>query len=276
MVAQTSVTSMTDMIDYTLITGASRGIGAAFARRLAAVGNPLILTARDGEALEALRQELMARHPIPVRILPLDLTQPDAARRLHAECGRRGWRVGMLINNAGFGRFGEFLRHSVDDYVSMIRLNGTVPVELTRLFLPDMRARGQGAIINVASSAAFQPTPYLAVYGATKAFLLSFTEALAAECAGTGIQVLALCPGATRTEFFVNAGIADFEKTSPMPLQSAEAVVDEALRALGQGRHRVIAGWRNRLMALGTRLLPHGQTLKLSARVMRRWFGSDA
>lgn len=264
---------MKDMTEYTLITGASRGIGAAFARRLAAAGNALILTARDGAALEALRQELASRHAIPVHTMIEDLTRPAAARAIHAECNRRQWRVTRLINNAGFGRFGDFTRHTVEDYEAMIRLNTVAPVELTRLFLPEMRARGHGAIINVASTAAFQPTPYLAVYGATKAFLLSFSEALAAECAGSGVQVLALCPGATRTDFFGAAGRPDFATASPAPMQSAEAVVDEALRALSRGRHRVVTGGTNRLMLLASRLLPDGLMLKLSRRVMQRWLG---
>ncbi|MFM8441830.1 MAG: SDR family NAD(P)-dependent oxidoreductase, partial [Methylococcus sp.] len=190
------------MNEYTLITGASRGLGAAFARRLAAEGDALILTARDGAALEALRQELTSLYALPVQTLVEDLTLPDAAHAIHTECQRQQWRVTRLINNAGFGRFGEFTRHGAEDYAAMIRLNTLAPVELARLFLPDLLQQGRGAIINVASTAAFQPTPYLAVYGATKAFVLSFSEALAAECAGSGVQVLALCPGPTRTAFF--------------------------------------------------------------------------
>jgi len=273
---QTHHLTVNDMTEYTLITGASRGIGAAFARRLAAAGNALILTARDGDALEALRQELASRHAIPVHTLIEDLTRPAAAHALHAECSRRQWRVTRLINNAGFGRFGDFPSHTVEDYESMIRLNTLAPVELTHLFLPEMRARGHGAIINVASTAAFQPTPYLAVYGATKAFLLSFSEALAAECAGSGVQVLAVCPGATRTEFFGAAGRPDFATSTPAPMQSAEAVVDEALRALSRSRHRVVTGKTNRLMLLASRLLPGGLKLKLSMRVMQRWLGPAA
>ena len=261
------------MTEYTLITGASRGIGAAFARRLAAEGKALILTARDGAALEALRQELEARHAIAVHTLIEDLTRPDAARAIHAECQRRPWRVTMLINNAGFGRFGAFTRHDAETYEAMIRVNTLAPVELARLFLPDLLQQGRGAIINVASTAAFQPTPYLAVYGATKAFLLSFSEALAAECAGSGVQVLALCPGPTRTAFFDAAGLPDFATASTATVQSAEAVVDEALRALRQGRYRIVTGKTNRLLLLASRLLPGGLTLKLSRRVMQRWLG---
>ena len=264
------------MTEYTLITGASRGLGAAFARRLAAEGDALILTARDGAGLETLRQELAARHALPVQILIEDLTRPDAARAIHAECQRRQWRVTRLINNAGFGRFGDFPRDDVETYEAMIRLNTLAPVELARLFLPDLLQQGRGAIINVASIAAFQPTPYLAVYGATKAFLLSFSEALAAECAGSGVQVLALCPGPTRTAFFDTAGWTHFEAASPAPMQSAEAVVEEALQALRQGRYRVVTGQSNRLMLLGSRLLPDGLRLKISRRMMRRWFGPAA
>lgn len=262
---------------YTLITGASRGIGAAFAKRLARAGRPLILVARDRTQLQCLKTELEREHAIPVQVLALDLTQPGAAEAIHAECTSRGWPVTQLINNAGFGRFGDFLEHEATTYESMIRLNALAPVELTHCFLPGMRAIGHGVIINVASMAAFQPTPYLAVYGATKAFLLSFSEALAGECIGTDIRILTLCPGATQTDFFRAAGRKGNEKLhGAPPMQTAEQVVDAALKALRTSRHLVVPGKKNRLMAMLASHLPRSLALSLAARWLRRQFGKPA
>lgn len=262
---------------YTLITGASRGLGAAFARRLARDGQPLILVARDRAQLLGLKAELEQAHAIPVQVLELDLAEPGAAGTLPAECTRQGWSVTQLINNAGCGRFGEFQDHAVTTYAAMIRLNTLVPVELAHGFLPGMRAQGQGVIINVASLAGFQPTPYLAVYGATKAFLLSFSEALAGECLGTGIRILTVCPGATQTDFFRAAGLEGVETLQGAPpLQSAEQVVDTSLQALRSGRRLHIPGWRNRLMAALTSHLPRSLVVPLAARCLRRQFGKSA
>ncbi|MBS1214780.1 MAG: short-chain dehydrogenase/reductase [Proteobacteria bacterium] len=261
------------MAHYALITGASRGIGAAFAHRLAAEKRPLILVSRDREDLGTLKTELGERHGIPVHVLVADLTQADAARTIHDTCARNGWRVSLLVNNAGMGRFGEFLQHPLEDYGHMIRLNVQAPVELTHLFLADMRAAGHGEIINVASMAAFQPTPYIAVYGATKAFLLAFSEAVAAECFGTPIRILALCPGATRTNFFAAAGLQNLSVVDTALMQSSEAVVDAALQALKAGRTRIIPGWLNRVMATLSSLVPRRLNLYLSARAIKRGFG---
>lgn len=256
---------------YTLVTGASRGIGAAFARRLAAAGQPLILTARDSARLQALQAELRDRHAVPVETVALDLAAAGAAEALCRHCEAAGWVVEMLVNNAGFGRVGAFEAQPLADYEAMLRVNVAGPMALCRHVLPAMKARGRGAIVNVASLAAFQPTPYLAVYGATKAFLLAFSEALAAECAGTGVRVLALCPGPTRTEFFAVAGFGA-GRTPDMPLmQTPEAVVEAALNALQAGRFEAIPGWRNRLLAGVSRHLPRRWLLPLSARAMRTW-----
>ncbi len=256
---------------YTLITGASRGLGAAFARHLAATGRPLILVARDLERLEALRAEIATHPAADIQLIRMDLTQPDAAQALHDTCRRQGWTVSQLINNAGFGRFGDFLAHPVSDYDHMIRLNATLPVELTHRFLPELVLQPGASLINVASMAGFQPTPYLAVYGATKAFVIAFSQALAAEYAGAGLRVLTLCPGATRTEFFHAAGQGELLTSASMALQSADAVVDCALAALNQGAGLVVPGWKNRLMAGMVKWVPQRWSLPLSARVMRRW-----
>ena len=266
-------TDVRRMTAYALITGASRGLGAAFARRLASEERPLILVARSQDLLAALKTELTEHYGVPVQVLVADLTQPDATRSIHAACTRNGWRVSLLVNNAGIGRFGDFLQHPLEDYDAMIRLNALAPVELMHLFLADMKKAGQGEVINVVSMAAFQPTPYVSVYGATKAFLLSFSEAIAAECFGTNIRILALCPGAVRTNFFEAAGLQNLSVIEAASMQSSEAVVDVALRALKTGQTRVVPGWKNRLMAILSSLVPRRWNLPLSARAIQRAFG---
>ena len=154
----------------------------------------------------------------------------------------------------------------------MLRLNSLAPLELTHRFLADMRQAGRGEIINVVFMAAFQPTPYIAVYGATKAFLLSFSEALAGECLGTPVRILALGPGATRTDFFRAAGLSNLAILDAAPMQSPEAVVDAALKAMKTGQTRIVPGWQNRVMALLGTLVPRRWNLPLSARAIRRTF----
>jgi hypothetical protein len=268
---------MTDTVldgrtDYALITGASRGLGAAFARRLAAERRPLILVARSKDQLAALQVELTAEYGIPVQVLAADLTEPGAAQAIYEACAQNAWRVALLINNAGIGRFGGFLTHPVADYEAMLRLNALAPLELTHRFLAEMRQAGRGEIINVVSMAAFQPTPYITVYGATKAFLLSLSEALAGECLGTPIRILALCPGATRTDFFRAAGLSNLGILDTATMQSPEAVVDAALKALKTEQTRVVPGWQNRVMALLSTLVPRRWNLPLSARAIKRTF----
>lgn len=263
----------TDPDRYALITGASRGIGAAFARQLAARGTALILTGRDGESLHALQAGLMQQYGVAVEVLVEDLAVPGGARKIFEACQEAGWAVRMLVNNAGFGRFGTFEQSSIGDYEAMIRVNMQAPVELVHYFLPVMREAGQGTIINLASVAAFQPTPYMGVYGASKAFLRSFSQSLAVECRGTGIRVLAVCPGATRTDFFATGGL-ESTKALDGTMQSADEVVAEALRALDAGRMQVITGWLNRVMVGMVRLSPERVLLAVSGRLMKNWSGA--
>ncbi|HEY6236260.1 MAG TPA: SDR family oxidoreductase, partial [Candidatus Elarobacter sp.] len=188
-----------------LITGASSGIGEAFARALAARGEDLVLVARSAERLEALAAELSAKHGVRAHVLPADLSDPKAVDALVAELTARGLTVTTLINNAGFGTHGEFASLDAARERDEVIVNVLAPVQLTHALLPAMVARKSGAIVNVGSTASFQPVPYMAVYGATKAFLLSFSEALAEEVRAHGVRVVALCPGQTDTAFF--AGI---------------------------------------------------------------------
>ena len=248
-----------------LVTGASSGIGAVFAERLAAAGAGLVLVARRKDVLEHLAEGLRARHRVTVEVIPADLDDPGAAAQVCHALDERGVLIDVLINNAGFGLHGDLAEADLDRTLGMIRVNCLAVVDLTARLLPGMRSRRRGAVVNVASTAAFQPLPHMAVYGASKAFVLSFSEALSVEVKGDGVRVLALCPGATATEFFSVAG----ESAQVGAQQSADEVVDVALRGLGRGRPSVIPGVRNALLALTPRLLPRRVVLAASERAMR-------
>jgi len=257
---------MLSNIDRALVTGASGGIGAAFARQLAAEGVHLVLVARSEKKLRALADELAAQHGVQTHVLVADLSQPDSASSLFAETERLGLAVDLLVNNAGFSKGGEFTALSFDVQAEMVRLNVNALVELTRLYLPAMRQRGRGGVINVASTAAWQPVPYMAVYGATKAFVLNFSEAVAAEVAADGVTVMALCPGATATDFWATAGVWEGARAS-MP--TADEVVVQALLAFERRRRYFVHGARNKLMVWGARLGPRRLVASIACRMIR-------
>lgn len=250
----------------TLITGASAGIGEAFARELAAKGDRLILTARRADRLTTLAAELSAKHGIECVAIPADLGTPDGAQSLFAETERRGLTVDLLINNAGFGKFGKFEGYSVETYAQMIQLNITSLVALSHLYLTGMRARKQGGIINVASTAAFPPTPGYTVYGATKAFVLSFSQALAVEAAYDGVRVSVLCPGATVSEFqeIAQTGTG---KAGTLGWQSAQTVVQVGLHGYEAGKVIVVSGLLNRLSAALVSVMPRSVVRRVAARI---------
>src|SRR5215208_2176356 len=218
-------------MNTTLITGASSGIGAAFARKLAARGRNVLLVARSEDKLIALCNELGRLTSIRAHYLALDLQPADAAAQLFEETTKRELEIDMLINNAGFGSMGDFGKLDLDRELEMIQLNVRSLVDMTHHFLGPMRERRRGTIINVASTAAFQAVPYMATYAATKAFVLSFSEALAEENRAHGIHVMALCPGVTETNFFQAAGI---DRPPMRMIETPEEVVETALRALGR------------------------------------------
>lgn len=236
-----------------LITGASSGIGLAFAHALAARGMSVVLVARSEKRLLTLATELVARYKIRTEVIPLDLSQENAVRRLQDEVARRDLTLDLLINNAGFATNGAFETLSPERDHEQVAVDVAAVVDLTHAFIPALLERAPGtAIINVASTAGFQPLPYMAVYGASKAFVLSFSQALAEEYRTRGLHVLALCPGATETPFFDIAG----EAASVGRRRTPEQVVATSLRALEQGRSVVIDGFVNTLLAQLTRLLP--------------------
>jgi short-subunit dehydrogenase len=250
----------------TLITGASSGIGEAFARKLAADGKNLVLVARSEERLATICNELGRAHGIAAQYVALDLTQKGAPLQVFEETARRGLRIEMLINNAGFGAKGEFAALDLEHQLKMIELNITALVALTHYYLGPMRKRRKGAIINVASTSGFQSVPYTAVYAATKAFVLSFSEALWEENRAFDVKVMALCPGVTETNFFAAAGI---EPPPMRAVQSPEAVVAAALKGLERGRSHVISGWSNFLLTEAQRFMPRSLVTRMIGRALR-------
>lgn len=251
-----------------LVTGASSGIGAALARELAADGHDLILVARSGAALEALAAELRARFGAAASVLPADLARPGAAAELFARIGGRD--VDVLVNNAGFGDNGPFHQADRARIDGMIALNIGALTALTRLCLPGMMARRRGRVLNLASTAAFQPGPMMAVYCASKAYVLSFSLALAEELRGSGVAVTALCPGATETNFIREAKVEDIAlfNLPGMSVMSPEAVARSGYRALRQGRRVVVTGLNNRIGAFFGSILPYGLVLPVARRML--------
>ncbi|MCB4207415.1 SDR family NAD(P)-dependent oxidoreductase [Arthrobacter sp. UM1] len=244
---------MTEIPATVLITGASSGIGEEFARRFAAMHADLILVARRAEKLEALATELSSGHGVTATPVTADLTEPGAASRLHEEIRSRGLRVDALVNNAGFGRQIRFSEQDPDDAARMAQLNVAALTELTREFLPEFAQTKGGFLINLASVAAYEPIPYMAVYGATKAYVLSFTEALWAEHRKDPVKILAVSPGPTETEFFDVAGHA---ADAGLPRSTAASVVDSAIRTLGRRNPppSVVSGAGNKAAAFVPRL----------------------
>ena len=248
-----------------LITGASSGIGAEFARRLAPEYD-LLLVARSEDRLTALRSHLASVHPDGVfGIQVADLSTSAGAQALVDRVRGDAVVVELLINNAGVGSHGAFIAEDPAAVLAQIQLNCLSLVSLTRALLPAMVDRGHGGVINVASTAAFQPTPTMAVYGATKAFVLSFSEALSVETRRTGVDVLALCPGATETGFFAATG-RNFLTTGR---QTPDQVVATAIHALRRHRPVVVSGHTNKVRAQGYRFMPRALLARASANVVR-------
>jgi len=251
----------------TLITGASSGIGEAFARRLAAEGHNLLLVARSEDKLRRLCDELKARHKVTAHFVAVDLIDFEADERLFRETEKYGLEVDFLINNAGFGSGGDFATLDLERELEMINLNICTLVALTHRFLKQMRERRSGTIINVSSAAGFQPLPFMATYAATKAFVTSFTEAIAEESRPFGIQILALCPGSTKTNFFAASGID--RPVQVKGQQTVDDVVDTAMNALGGTRSKVVSGWANYIASLSTNFVPNTLITRVVGKALR-------
>ncbi len=259
---------------HALITGASRGIGEAFARLLAAEGWSLILTARSESDLNRVSGVLTSKHAVPIVAIPLDLARADAVGFLVRELERRGIEPEVVINNAGFGLLGAAHELSVDEQVEMVDVNVRALSELTLRLLPSMLARGRGGVLNVASLAGFMPGPFMAVYNASKAFVVSFSEALATEIEGSGVAISAFCPGPVATGFQARAGMQLPERSLVIKVLKPEAIVEDAWRAFERGERIITTG---PLMAATTwavrsapRRLLLGATKRAFVRMMRK------
>lgn len=240
------------MKGYVLITGASSGIGKAFAYEYAKSGRNLILVARNQDKLTAIRDDLMNKFYVDVKVFLGDLSVESAAIQLFHAVKEKNLDVDVLVNNAGFGLKGEFVKNALRCYEDMMNLNMIALVELTYLFLKDMLERGKGTIINVGSMVSFFSTPYNTLYSATKAFVLSFTEGLYYEYKNKGIQFVAICPGATNTNFFDRAG-----KSKALGImREPEQVVKSTLKALDRGKPFIVDGMRAKTIVTLSKLLP--------------------
>jgi len=247
-----------------LITGASAGLGAEYAKLFAADKHDLVLVARRRDRLEALARELQSAHGVTARVVTADLALPDGATRVVDEVGRLGLEIDFLVNNAGFGTSGAFVELDAGRELEMIRVNVAALVALTRAFLPGMVARRRGRILNVGSTAGFPPGPFMAVYYASKAFVNSFTEALWYELRGTGVTATVSCPGATATEF---ADVAGSSRSLLFRLGAASPalVARQAYRAMMKGKAIVIHGLKNKLTVQSLRISPRALARAVAA-----------
>jgi short-subunit dehydrogenase len=256
-------------VSTALVTGASAGIGRAFAEGLARRGNDLVLIARDGARLARLADELAGEHGVVADALDADLLTTDGLAAVEARLTDPDRPVDLLVNNAGFGTFGRFAELDVEREVQEVELNVVALLRLTRAALGAMEPRRSGAILNVASLAAYQPAPNSATYGATKAFVHSFTHAVHEEARGTGVRVMLVCPGYTHTEFHERAGLGP-TGVPEFAWQSADAVVDAALRDLERGRSVSIPGVLNQTAAAFSSVSPAGITRRVAGLVVKR------
>src|SRR5712692_8813234 len=246
---------------WALITGASAGIGVAFAKELAFGGTNLVLTARRKDRLEELARGLAANYKISAEVIAADLTEPTAPEKIFSFTREKRIEIDLLINNAGFGQYGELPSVDTQRLLDMVQVNCSAVVHLSRLYLPEMVARRRGDVLILASTASFQAVPYISTYAATKAFDLLFAEGLAEEMKPYGIRVCALCPGSTESEFHVVAGQEKFIRKA----QTAEKVARTGLKALAAGKSYVISGLGNYLGTHGERLVPRRFVTRVAA-----------
>jgi short-subunit dehydrogenase len=253
-----------------LVTGASAGIGEELARLLARDGYDLVLVARGADRLQALADQLGREHRVNARAVAADLSSGSAVEAVMGLLRSQRLDVEVLVNNAGYGVYGPFAEGDVEAELGMIHLNVTALTHLTRLLLPGMIARRSGRILNVASTAAFQPGPLMAVYYASKAYVLSFSEALTNELLGTGVTVTCLCPGPTRTEFQARARMEGVRLISDRHLMAAAPVARAGYEGMLRGKTLVIPGMRNRVLAQAVRFTPRKLVTRITRRLQER------
>jgi short-subunit dehydrogenase len=240
---------------YTLITGASSGIGYAFTKLFAKEKANLVITARNKDKLESIKNEIINDYDVKVHVLVKDLMLSGSSKDIYNELRQKNIDIDILVNNAGFGYYGDFIDTDLEKQVEMINLNVISLIELTRLFLPSMIKKKFGKILNVASIAGFQPIPGHGIYSATKAFVLNFSESIACELKGTGVAVTCLCPGLTDTNFFKNAGNSYFVSKKSL-LMDADTVAKIGLHALRKNKPVVISGCMNKTAMFLERFFP--------------------
>lgn len=254
--------------DWTLVTGASGGIGAALAEVAARAGHRVILAARSADRLEELAERLAGEHGIGVMTVPVDLADPDGPATLWEEATAEGRHVAFLANNAGLGRYGQFAEGGWAQESQSLAVNVLALTELTKLAVPAMVAAGAGRILNIASLGGMVPVPGMAVYNATKAYVISFSETLAEELRGTGVSVTVVCPGVTDTNFQAVAGMTHLKAVERGPKQSAEEVAAFAFRAAEAGRRMAVPGALNKGAMIAARTLPRRLLAWGAARAM--------
>jgi short-subunit dehydrogenase len=250
--------------ETTLITGASSGIGLHLAHEFAEHGHPLILVAPSQAELEGLKQEIETKHGVKVEIIPKDLERAEASREVWVAVEQLGQSVDILVNNAGHGMRGKSWEIPIEEDISMVRLNIEAVLRLTKLFIQPMVERGSGKILNTASIAGFEPGPMLAVYHATKAFVLSWSEALTIELEGSGVGVTALCPGATDTDFFPKADMVAVKAFQGSNVMAPQDVAKAGYEGLMKGELFVVPGGMNKMLVAARRILPESTQAKLN------------
>jgi uncharacterized protein len=256
-----------------LITGASSGIGYELAGLFAQNGHDLVLVARNKRRLDGLAKELAQKFGVKATVLVKDLSGPTAAGDIVAELQNHGLDIDILVNNAGFNEYGPLHEVSLETELQMIQVNITTLTQLTKLLLPGMLKKNSGKILNIGSTASFAPGPFVAVYSASKAYVLSFSEALAEELKDTGVTVTVLCPGSTRTEFAERAKMID-SRIFQGRLMSAREVAEIGFRALMEGRMTVIAGIANKLMVFSQRFAPRKIVARMSRNLLEKKEGA--
>lgn len=247
-----------------LITGGSGGIGLELARQFAAHGHDLVLTARNRDTLEAVAGTIEGKHGVKVTVIADDLTDPDAPQRLFDAVAAENIDIHFLVNNAGFGLGGEFVDTDVRRELEMVQVNIVALIQLTKMYLPAMIKRRSGHILNLASTAAFQPGPLMSVYYASKAFVLSFSEALDEELRNSGVSVTCLCPGATATNFAETAGVGNSKLFATIGGTTAEQVAEYGYEAMMRGERVTVVGTRNKIMVQAERFAPRKLVTMLS------------
>lgn len=256
-------------MEYALITGATSGIGLELSKIMSSRGHDLILVGRQEGVLKELQAELIGLYAVKVTYLAIDLSQSGAARYLYQQCKDKGWLVSHLINNAGYGDYCKVNVSQLDTYANLLQLNVVTLTELTCLFVDDMKQRGAGKILNIGSLAAFQPCPNFAVYGASKSYVMNFTEALNYELRGTGVTATVLSPGLTKTGFVARAHM-EGAAMAQRGVMSARDVASIGYEAMMKGKLNVVPGRINKLLSFGSRTMPSREILlRISALVNR-------